>query len=166
MTDTNDARAMVKRLRNCVVTGHNPDGPPIKFHPRICDEAADLIEALSAPAPSEEEEVARAICETLFDCPYDPDNGIPAEASASAQCRVAARAVLALCGRVTHDAIALNVLDERERCAKIADEFVERTNADIAHAIAAAIRKAPAGGVTHVAPLPAAPHPTKLETGT
>jgi len=33
------------------------------------------------------------------------------------------------------------VIEERERCAKIADEFVERTNADIAHAIAAAIRR-------------------------
>ena len=32
-------------------------------------------------------------------------------------------------------------LAERERCAKIADKFVERTNADIAHAIAAAIRR-------------------------
>lgn len=29
---------------------------------------------------------------------------------------------------------------ERERCARMADEFIERTNADIAHAIAAAIR--------------------------
>lgn len=36
--------------------------------------------------------------------------------------------------------IAAAVTAERERCAKIADEFVERTNADIAHAIANAIR--------------------------
>ncbi len=32
--------------------------------------------------------------------------------------------------------------EERERCAKIADKYAERTNADIAHAIANEIRKA------------------------
>lgn len=36
---------LAKRLRDYVVVGHNPDGPPsIKFHPKIADDAADEIE--------------------------------------------------------------------------------------------------------------------------
>lgn len=36
---------LVERLRNFIVTGHNPDGPPaIKYHPAICDEAANALE--------------------------------------------------------------------------------------------------------------------------
>lgn len=42
--------------------------------------------------------------------------------------------------RLRGKAITEAVDAERERCAKIADGFIERTNADIAHAIAAAIR--------------------------
>lgn len=40
---------IVKRLRDLIITGHNPDGPPsIKYHPPIADEAADEIERLRA----------------------------------------------------------------------------------------------------------------------
>jgi len=46
---------------------------------------------------------------------------------------------------LTHEQLAeyelRATMAERERCAKIADGFVERTNADIAHAIANAIRQ-------------------------
>lgn len=38
-------------------------------------------------------------------------------------------------------AIDAAIAAERERCEKIAQDFVERTNADIAHAILAAIRQ-------------------------
>lgn len=42
------AKRLEKELRDYVITGHNPDGPPpIRFHPRICSEAADRIATLT-----------------------------------------------------------------------------------------------------------------------
>ena len=44
-----DNRTLAERLRAYIITGHNPDGPPpIKFHPRICDEAVNAIDSQSA----------------------------------------------------------------------------------------------------------------------
>lgn len=51
-TCSNHLRPVVhisQKLREYIVVGHNPDGPPsIKFHPQIADEAANRIDELES----------------------------------------------------------------------------------------------------------------------